>query len=162
MRFLFLLPAHRPGRPRSLYRASFEGRRRRRRIRRFRDGYVRGGASAQAPTGCYFRALWRSNRAASVSAFGTPPRSPPPGFRPPSGLRGFTHSARRSDFTRRHASARFASAETVQPHSVSTLRRACSAGATAFYRPSFHCGRQKAKKQRNACRICFRGALERG
>lgn len=64
MRFLFLLPAHRPGRPRSLYRASFEGRRRRRRIRRFRDGYVRGGASAQAPTGCYFRALRRSNRAA--------------------------------------------------------------------------------------------------
>lgn len=86
------------------------------------------GASAQAPTGCYFRALRRSNRAASVSAFGTPPRSPPPGIRPPSGLRGSTHSARRSDSTRRHTSARFASAETVQPRSVCTLRRECSTG----------------------------------
>ena len=34
-----------------------------------------------------------------------------------------------------------------------TLRRECSAGATAFYRPSFHYGRHKAKKQGNAYRF---------
>lgn len=88
-----------------------------------------------------------------VSAFGNAPSLPPPGFRPSSGRRGSTHSPRRYDFTRQHASARDAIAETVQPRSVSTLRRECSAGATAFYRPPFHCGRHKAMKQGTASRI---------
>lgn len=63
-----------------------------------------------------------------VSAFGDAPSLPPSVVRPPSGRRGSTHSARRSDCTRRHASARFAFAETVQPRFVYTLRRECSAG----------------------------------
>lgn len=88
-----------------------------------------------------------------VSAFGNAPSLPPLGFCPPSGRRGSTHSPRRYDFTRQHASARDAIAETVQPRSVSTLRRECSTRATAFYRPPFHCGRYKAMKQGTASHI---------
>ncbi len=111
----------------------------------FQEGKGFWGASAQAPTGCYFRALRRSNRAASVSAFGDAPSLPPSGFRPPSGLRGSTHSPRR--FTSRGGTPRLASlsprlCSRAPLHSAARVFRR----ATAFYRPSFYYGRHKAKK----------------